>query len=863
MSLPTYSEFQALDASEKIGLAIVEAAKQLVGWTLYSGSIYSIAFEYPSIVQIADTGVALTEAASVGGVTAGKWYHDRANRMLYVRTSDSVNPSGKFLTARFRLFFSNVAVTAPHDLANGFEVEWVPLMDPASEFSIDIDNVNQLGTTIEGSGRLSLYNDKTFWSPIYDNLTFENQNVLVYSWNRELPISQAKILFRGKIQSKSYSTDTVTFGLKDLSVAMRAPLQTEIMSSVSNARIPESFYNLPQRKIYGHVRGLRPINIDQTLEGWEQPGTLNFTYGSDTVTNTVTSLGEISSGDKIYAQIIDTDTGELKFTREYEVEEAGAFSQVLSEPWEDYTGSTTTWYVKPSYPRVLRNDGMNRIFFVAGHPIARPSTTITEVYSANFMRVADSSIFFVGGQIEINGEARTLDRCENNIIRLTVGLTSLPGIGDDVHLSAIQKVYLNDVLLTPFDDYTYDPDAATITLDDFAEYNNTADSVLSGSCSFTSASFVVTGTGTAFTKQLKPGDWVLAPGGANYREVWYIVDDTEFVMTGTPGVTASGTTNYKSVDYYDEGKSVISCDVIGITEDGTSSGRPIYSAPEIVLKILTDAGLDDSLNLASFAEASELLPHRIGIAFPEKYSDTSSVTIRDAINIINKSVMGLLHSDQDMLLRYSAISPARPSTLISLSEFDIQSLSISSDSGKIASSVVVEYQAKEHEPLSGAPAFYTAEKSSDTSNYLSRTEKEFRVRTALSEESSAQIMANRFALVLERATSIIKCRTKLKAIRSELLEPVLVNHEKVYERIGTAIAGKVAFVTAISKSVSSVNLELDDLSNTFSRCASITDSDAADVSDASSVEVLLNGYITDSYGLTEGNQNTHGTNLIW
>ena len=146
MAIQTYQDYQALESSEKIGLVIVEASKRLMGWVNHSGSIYKIsAFDYVAIQSIADSGIALAEVASIALTTAGKFYNDRSENIIYLRTSDSVNPNSKFIAMTFRMFFSNVSIRAANDLANGAEVNWLPILKGTSEFGVELDNSNQLG----------------------------------------------------------------------------------------------------------------------------------------------------------------------------------------------------------------------------------------------------------------------------------------------------------------------------------------------------------------------------------------------------------------------------------------------------------------------------------------------------------------------------------------------------------------------------------------------------------------------------------------------------------------------------------------------------------------------------------------------
>jgi hypothetical protein len=132
-----YSEFQGLVSSEKITLAILEASKRLMGWSLHSGSVYKLENFTPQVIaSFEDSGTAYTEAESLGAITASQYFLDRSTQTLYVQATGSVNPNGRFLVVTIKLFFSNIPSTLPHDLDEGFQVYWEPLIQSTSEFGV-------------------------------------------------------------------------------------------------------------------------------------------------------------------------------------------------------------------------------------------------------------------------------------------------------------------------------------------------------------------------------------------------------------------------------------------------------------------------------------------------------------------------------------------------------------------------------------------------------------------------------------------------------------------------------------------------------------------------------------------------------
>jgi uncharacterized protein (DUF2342 family) len=130
------------------------------------------------------------------------------------------------------------------------------------------------------------------------------------------------------------------------------------------------------------------------------------------------------------------------------------------------------------------------------------------------------------------------------------------------------------------------------------------------------------------------------------------------------------------------------------------------------------------------------------------------------------------------------------------------------------------------------------------------------IETYLVDAESAVIFAQRWALVSELASSRLKISTKMQLARSQIADRIELSHEKLYARMGAQTGLRVASVSEAHRSVTKSDVVLEDLANTFARCAIITDNAAQDFSAAPDRERLFNGYITDSYGM-ENNDPGH------
>jgi hypothetical protein len=858
MSISTYSEFQNLESSEKEGLVILEASKRLKGWVVHSGSVYKLTNLPLNVLSpdspVQDSGVPLVLADSVATVTVGKYYFDRETATLYLRTSDSVNPNGKFISCTFRMFFSMSGVNLPNDLDSGFEVHWHGMLQQTSEFSVGLDNQFQLGTAIEGNGSITLSNDQEFWRPLFDKFYFDNQRAYVYSWNPLLPPSEAKLIFRGLINGKTYSFTQIGFKLADNLSELRAPVPLSFISDYPNSYIPQSRFYAKQRKIYGYLYGHVPSNIDGVGDGYPLPGTFSLSGGGLTLIGSGTNfLSSLTPGDVL---ILGDDTDENKITIE------DISSNTSATITEAYTGLAKSGVTAVIQPQRSKNYA-NRRFLIAGHALRQPSTTIVSARATTYFEVADSSDVEAGDLILVNGAGATVDRVSGNIIMLATALETIPVAGDTVIRPPVKAVYLNQRRLVVTRDYSVDASTALLTLTSSAEFNVAPIVKIKGLVAFTNASASVVGTGTVFTSDLEPGDWLRASGEGDYFEVLKIDDDTHLTLRTNSTYTASGLAGYaKKPEYFTEGSSVLSCDTLGATDNGTTSGVLLKTAPQIVEKILTDAGLGDVINTASFVTAKSLTSTKIGIAIPRTVDDNKSPLVRDVITRINQSDFGSLIQNADFELEYHILEPEK-ATLTQLKEHDALKFSIDSSSNSLAKISTVKYLLKEADPTTGTVSNVQVSSTSESAQYLAKTIREFSIETCLVTDNDALIFANRWSFIFEVASSLIKIGTKLQAARFKVGDTLDLSHEKLYHRVGSTSSRKIAAIQSISKSVNSVTIELEDLANAFSRCAVISP-DAANAWDsASDSEKASYGYITDDYGMQNNDPDTFGGNCIW
>lgn len=854
----TYSEFQKQTASEKTLLAVVEARKRLKGWVVHSGDIYKLNnFSAARVVNVEDSGVAYARESSVE-LDPGEYFHDLQNSILYLNAEGSVNPNSLFLVVCEYLYFSTHGVSLPYDHGtwSGYDVYYRDGIEKSSEFSSELDSENQIGEALEGTGSLSLKNDQDFWKPIFEKKSFSNGKVFIYSWNRELPVTEAKILYRGKIQGKTYSPQSVTFNLIDQIAELRATVPLPRISLIPGALINQGLSGAFQRRIYGEVKGYRPSNIDQvsSIDGYALTGTVKTESGSAILTGTGTSfLSDLSPDDEILIEDLAQ-----------KVTIATIESDTLATLSEDSTSSRDgkNYVIFPAQPKRYTN----RVWNLASHSLREPSTTVVSATNSSQVIVTNGTDLDVGAELLVGTDLATVRRqTPGNRIRLEVNLSSAPAPGTVVKRLPVTNVRINKDILIYSRDYVFDSDDASLTLNPLAEFNIAPLRFLAGVLTFVAADRTVTGTlGTAFTSQLKSGDWIRAADQSDWKEILQIVSDTELQLRTVPGYDSSTSALLKSPHIYEEGTDVLSCDILGCTVDGTKEGEWVNSAPKIVRHLLVDAGLEADIDDDTFTEMQGIAYAKLGLVVPENYTDKKCPTYRATISLVDKSVFGSLIQTPDYKYQFHVLRPRRlSSSALRLDEADALSWSVGSQIQKMVKNALVEYVRKEYNWETGDTSTVIETFSHPDGAFLGKAVADFNISTRLIEQKDAEILAQRLAFLFATPYTTIKIRTKMQAARSKISDVVDFAHEKLYEKVGSTSRRKIGAVSASSRDGASSEIEIEDLANTLCQCGVITETDAPTWDNSDEDHKTFNGFVTDSYGMQDNDPETFGINRIW
>jgi hypothetical protein len=218
--------------------------------------------------------------------------------------------------------------------------------------------------------------------------------------------------------------------------------------------------------------------------------------------------------------------------------------------------------------------------------------------------------------------------------------------------------------------------------------------------------------------------------------------------------------------------------------------------------------------------------------------------------------------NEDFELEYHILLPKK-TNITTFDKIDVVKFSVDSASDKVIKTARVNYLPLEYDIDSGESSVSQAEATSDYGQYLAKSENVFEIDTYLIDADAAQIYANRWGFILGIGTSVLKIETKLQAARLQATDKVELLHEKLYERFASTDQRRIGAIRYVKQNAFSVSIEIEDIGNSFSRNAAITEDTATDFDSSTDTEKSRQGYITDTYGMQDNDPETAGSNVIW
>lgn len=247
-------------------LAILQPRRRSTDFSVYSGSVYSVSFDYGDVSSVYTDGVALTEAFSTS-LSAGQYYWDYTNEMLYVRTAASGNPNSVNTIITYNLYVATYDAHFYRDPLD--DTTRVIYYEPHIVKSPELKQSNTdsfFGFLPAQSSSITLNNaEHVYEKHLYDS-SFNRANIYVYHWLDELDVDNIKLIYSGNMSDVSYDQNKVTIKTYDpnkfLDDEFRNPTGDNFYSYDTFPALNPSYFSKPIRQIYGRVDGFVPVNID-------------------------------------------------------------------------------------------------------------------------------------------------------------------------------------------------------------------------------------------------------------------------------------------------------------------------------------------------------------------------------------------------------------------------------------------------------------------------------------------------------------------------------------------------------------------------------------------------------------------------
>lgn len=838
----TFEEAALLPRSEKITLVTMLAEKRVKLFDNYSGSVYVKDSDY-YVHQVKQLGVELEPVSSVAGMDIGTYYYSYTEKKIYVWLIGDVNPSVEDVSIVYKFHFSNAPVILPSDLSSGNDVEWLPYIESVGSIGQSLDDENT-GIVLESSSNVTLIN-QGFFDNIFDTLLFENKAVSFYYWFPITPVSEARKVFEGVVESKSFAPDKVVFNVKDFIFRLRDNLNLGTFTEADGS-ILDTYLGTPKRRIYGRVNKCQCVGLDTVKDGYALTGLISGTAASKQVNGSGTFFtDELSSGDEIsFTQFGE----EVNYTIDYIQSDTVLF---LSEDI-DVNFSGISSIVRPVVPWRKKN----RRWHLAGHKLRSSQAEILTVINARQFVVDDNSEFFADDVVTINGVTTQVTRVSGDQIVLEQNIFPVPVAGDFISKEPVLGAYFGNTRMILNRDFTVtNTTEAIIEVDELAEFNLAREKITTNTptqpsitFTFTNGQRIVTTSSNVDLKTIiKPRDWIRSVTQSN--DIWFEVmkvEERAIILRNlySEPTNAGSIARIKEVEIIND-DSLITVDCYGI-EYQNKWMRTASNAVRHMVKY--DAGFFD-LNESTFTQADADCKYTLSMVIPDSLGSKHPL-IRDEITKINESVFGSLYGNTVQEVCYSIVNTRRPATIQPIKDDDIITWS-SESANEIVNKVTAVY-GHFTDTVAASPAanYYTFD--NEFVNKYTKIKREIERNIYLYDASNAETIAQRIAFY--GSLSQLKVTLKSKAIffNYSVNDRLYIDLDRLYKRYGSGSRLKIGIVSSVKKSSYDSEIVLNDLGNIFNRCPSIAPSSTMAFVSASDDDKVKFGFILNSNTLLPG-----------
>jgi hypothetical protein len=916
-----YQEHAARARSQKALLATVEAKEMLKLFT-QDGLVYKRSVDY-FVVAVNVNGINYNEAPDQT-LGLGEFYYNATEGMLYVRLIDDTDPKASSLYATYRLFFSNMPANAPSGVISGSIVHYDARIERIGGLKLELDFENT-GIALETDSSITLENNDGFFDNIFDTLIFENGSVKFYSWSPSIAFTEAKLIYKGFISDKSFSTQSIGFTLKDQLSVLRQPLDWGRFSSL-DGDIDDSIIGKPKRLIFGRVDNIRLTGVDKTLGGFILDGTisgdadrnlLTGTVSGASGSSTITGVGtlfttELSPGDRIrivgpfveYTYTVNTITNNNTLVISGTISDSfsnfQARNQNVSNNIIEGVGTDFINEVSPDDKIVVSVNGTTYELGVESVDSATQLTLQDEIevtfnnaqgrnlpeipyrkknrrwhisghklreYSVQVTAVSTLQVFEVDDPLDIEqGDYLKIGLFTYVVLRISTNIITLnQNVREPLNVGDfVTKIPVSECLA---DDRRFIIDR-DFTLDNtisdcVLEFNDIAEFNTTSPKNPTITFSFVSGSN-------------LVNSVASDIDLTTIIKPRDWIRARSVNLP----------DWYEvlsvrETQITLRTNALA-TFSGQAQVKNVSYIGDNSLVAADCLGLEHDGEWVRYpANAVKWLilqanESDINVpSFTEAADDcrmdlalyypdqigSEMPVLRDMISAINESVFGSLYLNPQLQYTYKILNADKPIDMPEVKDEDIIGFRVNTKTNTI-NSVLLSYSPFV-DTKAQSETFKTIILESSFVNQAIGKKEQLKVTCYLFRESDAQTIAQRWLFFRSLTQSVITITTKLQYSLLSLNSPMLLDISRLYRRYGSTGRRKIGLINSITKDGANTIIQVNDLGNVFNRVPAIASNDALDYSEGSE-ELDRFGYIVDN--LTEtpdiASEAELGSNLI-
>jgi hypothetical protein len=898
----SYQDFAAKSRSQKILLAHLQAKQKVKLFELVSGSVYKKKTA-GYVVEVKVNGSYLT-LSSDNNPALNEFYYDSISGYLFINIGSDPRNSSVYLTYRF--FFSNLPIDLPANITSGEVVHYDSRVKAIGNLKLELD-YEATGIALETSSSISLDSNDGYFVDLFDGVIWENNQVKFWSYNKALPSSEAKLIYRGLINEKSYTPTEVRFSLKDELSKLRQTIQMPRFSEL-DGHLENTILGKPKRLILGRVDQMPVVGIDKVLDGFTLMGTLTGSADRNLLDGTVSGLfgsDTLNGLDTLFLTQLAIDD---------KIKVIGAFNE-YSFTVESII-SNTSLVIKETLPATFNGYDIRNLEILNNVVTGTATDFINQLSpNDNINVVVDGAEYeYTVAQINSSTEIILDDEIEVSFIDATV--TNEPEIAyrrkNRRHSVAGHKLREYSVEVVTVLDGT------NIEVDDINDIE-AGDYLRIGG--FTYVVIRTTLNQIRLNQSLRTvvaaGDLVTKlPVQAVYADKKRYIIDRDFSVINDPdhaviqfselaefnvaptknpniqfeftlgsnlvnslSATVDLTTVFKPRDFV-KARSLNLPDwyeILSVSQTQlvlrsnaveSFSGNIQHKSPEYIsdssLVLVNCLGLESNSEWIRYpANSVKWIIESIGLTdintssfeiakndclydlslFYPRSIGSEMPIARDMITDINRSVFGSLYLDNSFLYTYKVYNADRPADLSPVKDEDIIKFSVTTKSN-IINSIILNYSP--YTDLdTGSDATRIISLESDFVNEAVEKVESLEVTSYIYKESNAQNIAERWLFFRSLTQSVVSIDAKLNFAGNSLNDVLMLDLSRLYKRFGSPTYRKVGIINSISKTADSTQVQINDLGNVYSRVPSIAPDTEGDYL-VGSESVDKYGYILDN-----------------